>query len=175
MNRTGILSPKGWLALTALAIVAGSAVTIGTLFAANNSEQPGSVDSQNQDPELVSAQAPEDLAQINLPPIEKDPPAYPNLDSNLNRVVEDIDAAATHADDGHGRIESGMSEPVLVTFYVDAKHADGLVQYLEDNGVYVRNAGEDYVEAHVHPELLGDASEQAGVLRVDTVVPPRQK
>jgi len=48
---------------------------------------------------------------------------------------------------------------------------DGVREYLEDNGIFVRNVGEDYIEAHVPPSQLGAASEQAGVLRVDTVIP----
>ena len=62
---------------------------------------------------------------------------------------------------------------MLVTFYVAADRLDDVRQYLEDNGIFVRNVGEDYIEAHVPPGLLGAASEQPGVLRVDTVIPPR--
>ena len=62
---------------------------------------------------------------------------------------------------------------MLVTFYVLPEHINALREYLETNGVFVRNVGDDYVEAHVPPSLLAPASEQPGVLRVDTVIPPR--
>ena len=65
------------------------------------------------------------------------------------------------------------AEPVLVTFYIDPDYVGDVREYLEENGVFVRNVGEDYIEAHVPPGLLGDASELPGVLRVDTVIPPR--
>ena len=39
-------------------------------------------------PERVFAQ-PEDIQEeTDLPPVEKDPPEYPNLDSNLNRLAQ---------------------------------------------------------------------------------------
>ena len=52
---------------------------------------------------------------------------------------------------------------------------DDVREYLEENDIFVRNVGEDYIEAHVPPSQLGAASEQPGVLRVDTVVPPRSQ
>ena len=109
--------------------------------------------------------------QSDLPPLPpKEPPQYPNLDSNLNRLAEvasstlmpaSTDAAPSNQDD----------EPVLVTFYIEAGHVDDVQEYLEENDIFVRNVGEDYIEAHVPPSQLGAASEQPGVLRVDTVVP----
>ena len=167
------LSRKRWLALTMAAVLVASAVTAGILFAADGAKQPGRNVSLKPVPESVSAQTPDAQEQINLPPVEREPPAYPNLDSNLNRLAEGSQAVRRQASENGGTL--GQSdEPVLVTFYIEPEHVGALRRYLEDNGVYVRNAGEDYIEAHVPPSLLGDASEQPGVLRVDTVIPPRR-
>lgn len=111
--------------------------------------------------------------ESDLPPIDKEPPDYPNLDSNLNRLAETAAAVRRSASaDGNGSGET--AEPVLVTFYIEPDHVADVHQYLLDNGVFVRHAGEDYIEAHVPPGLLGAASERPGVLRVDTVIPPQQ-
>ena len=65
-----------------------------------------------------------------------------------------------------------MPKPVLVTFYVEPEQLAAVRQYLEDNDVYIRNVGPDYIEALVPPALLPAASERPGVRRVDTVIPP---
>ncbi len=61
---------------------------------------------------------------------------------------------------------------MLVTFYVQPEQLAAVRQYLEDNDVFIRNVGEDWIEAHVPPALLPAASERPGVQRVDTVIPP---
>ncbi len=173
MRRNATLSRKNWLVVTTVAVVAASAVTAGILFAAGGPKQPGQTISLKPVPESVSAQTPEAQEQINLPPTEKEPPAYPNLDSNLNRLAQASQSVRRPASE-NGAVLGQSDEPVLVTFYVEPEYVDAVRQYLEDNSVYVRNVGEDYIEAHVPPSLVGDASEQPGVLRVDTVIPPRQ-
>ncbi len=111
--------------------------------------------------------------EVDLPPIDKEPPDYPNLDSNLNRLAETAAALRRSATaDGHG---SGQApEPVLVTFYIDPNHVADVREYLEEHGVFIRHVGDDYIEAHVPPGLLGAASERPGVLRVDTVIPAQR-
>ncbi len=164
-----------WLTLTAMAVLALSALTAGMLFAANEPSPPVAevlAEPSQPAPERVFAQ-PEDLEeQFNLPPITKEPPRYPNLDSNLNRRAEEATAIG-RAEEANGGGSGPAAEPVLVTFYVAPEQVDRVREYLEDNGVYVRNVGADYVEAHVPPALLGAASERPGVRRVDTVIPPR--
>ena len=158
-----------WVAVSAAALAA--LATAGVLYATSNPEPAGLTASQPPAPERVSLQAPEAQEQINLPPLPpKEPPQYPNLDSNLNQLAEAAAAAPRTTD---STSSEGGPEPVLVTFYVETERVAELRQYLENNGVYVRNVGEDYIEAHVPPALLGAASEQPGVLRVDTVIPPR--
>ena len=189
-----------WLTLGAAAILLVVALTGGTLFAANERQQ-----SENQivaqqsvagaadtglAPDLPAAppvpervrvqQDDNDEEEIDLPPIVKVPPLHPNLDSNLNRVVEEAEAgtqpgggqqlSTTGSADG-ATVTSG--QPVLVTFYIEPGQVAAVRQFLEDNDVFVRNVGEDWIEAHVPPALLPAASERPGVRRVDTVIPPQ--
>ena len=98
------------------------------------------------------------------------PPQYPNLDSNLNPLAEAASSTLTPASTDTAP-SSQDDEPVPVTFYIDAGHVDDVQEHLEENDIFVRNLGEDYTEARAPPSRLGAASEQPGVLRVDTVVP----
>ena len=50
---------------------------------------------------------------------------------------------------------------------------DEVVSFLEDNGGSPRNVGEDYIEAYVPVTLLGQTSEQPGVIRVREITPPQ--
>ena len=159
-----------WVALAASAVLAISAFILGC-GPADRSMATMDPEAVSSTPEVVSPQSGDEPEQSILPPLPpKEPPQYPNLDSNLNRLAEvasatlapaGTDAARSHQDD----------EPVLVTFYIEAGRVDGVREYLENNGIFVRNVGEDYIEAHVPPSQLGAASERPGVLRVDTVVP----
>ena len=166
---------KRWLALMAIAVLSVSALTGSILFAANEPRPSAAGIPQEPSqpaPERFLAQPGDLEEQIDLPPITKEPPRYPNLDSNLNRLAEEsLNVRKAASPD---RSASGQAvEPVLVTFYVAPERVADVRRYLEDNDIFVRNVGEDYIEAHVPPPRLGAASEQPGVLRVDTVIPPR--
>ena len=192
---------KRWLALAAIVVLMAVALATGTLFAANERRQlePPMVNQQRAAdvtdparaakapavppaPERVLIQPDDQQVEIEPPPVEQEPPQYPNLDSNLNRLAEQAQAAqsaqqeANSADGGsNAGVSAGsasMPEPVLVTLYVEPEQLATVRQYLEDNDAYIRNAGEDYIEALVPPALLPAASERPGVRRVDTVIPP---
>ncbi len=192
---------RRWPALAAIAVLLAVALTAGTLFAANARPQPELPASGEQEsvanvtnpglapslpstppaPERVPAQAADnDEEAAGLPPVTKTPPQYPNLDSNLNRLVEEAETVAqqdpgqqpsTTGSAGGGAASAG--EPVLVTFYIEPDQVAAVRQFLEDNDVFVRNVGEGYIEAHILPALLPAASELPGVRRVDTVIPPQ--
>ena len=197
-----VLRKQRWLGLAAILVLMAVALTAGTLFAANERRQPESPTVSQQSvmdatdpvrgveppqappaPERVFIQPDNPEVETDLPPIEKEPPQYPNLDSNLNRLAEQAAAARagqqeTNSADG-GSSNAGVStgsspmpKPVLVTFYVEPEQVASVRQYLEDNEVFIRNVGEDYIEALVPPALLPAASERPGVRRVDTVIPP---
>ena len=168
MNNGVMALRKFWLAALTVLAVLGFIVGCGPADRSMATINPGPIAAT---PEGVSPQTDGPKEQSDLPPLPpKEPPQYPNLDSNLNRLAEvasstltpaSTDAAPSNQDD----------EPVLVTFYIEAGHVDDVREYLEENDIFVRNVGEDYIEAHVPPSQLGAASEQPGVLRVDTVVP----
>ena len=166
------LSRRHWLTLAATVVLLTTALTAGLLFAANGPEPldvaglPSPVEPLD---DRMSSQPDDTREQVNLPPVTKEPPKYPNLDSNLHQLVETSETIrkSDAADSG------AAADPVLVTFYVEADHLDDVRQYLEDNGIFVRNVGDDYIEAHVPPSMLAVASGQEGVVGVDTVIPPR--
>ena len=59
---------------------------------------------------------------------------------------------------------------VAVTIYLSG-NVDDVVKFLEDNGGSPRNVGEDYIEAYVPVSLLGQVSEQPGVIRLREIAP----
>ena len=192
---------KRWFALAAIVVLMAVGLATGTLFAANERQQRPELPTVSQPsardandpvaaaqppaappaPERVPAQAADnDEEAAGLPPVDKTPPQYPNLDSNLNHLVEEAETVAqqdpgqgSNTADSVGGVAAAADEPVLVTFYIEPDQVAAVRQFLEDNDVFVRNAGEDYIEAHVPPALLGAASELPGVRRVDTVIPPQ--
>ena len=175
MNNGIAMLKKRWLALAAVVVLLAVALTAGTLTAASARPQPdaaGRSEPVAPVPERVAWQLDDEQVEIGLPPIEKEPPKYPNLDSNLNRLAEAA-AAPQNPASVDGNAAGPSAKPVLVTFYVQPDRVAGVREFLEDNDVFVRNVGEDYIEAHVPPGLLAEASQRPGVLRVDTAIPPR--
>ena len=172
MNIKTHLTRKRWRALSVAGVLLASALTVGVLFAANEQHQPNASVSPVPAPERGTAQQGETHEQINLPPMTKVPPKYRKLDSNLNRLADDPAAIRESSTTGSDAIDQ-VPNSVLVTFYVEPAQVANVRQYLEESGVFVRNVGEDYIEAHVPPVLLPAASAQPGVLRVDTVIPPQ--
>ena len=196
MLKAIFVSRKHRLALAAIVVLMALGLAAGTLFAANerqrfekpvaseqpaadvvNSGPPAGLPAAPPAPEQVPAQSDDiDVEEIDLPPIVKVPPTYPNLDSNLNRLAEQAQSAEQQPDTTGGSAPGSdpetASDPVLVTFYVEPEQVAAVRQFLEDNDVFVRHAGEDWIEAHVPPALLPAASELAGVRRVDTVISP---
>ena len=189
---------KHRLALAAVVVLVAVALAAGTLFAANERQQPEGQPLPQQSvadttdpgfapdlpvapspPERVPAQqADYDQEGIDLPPIAKEPPKYPNLDSNLSHLVEEAlngpqrnDGQQPNTANNTGGGIGSAAEPVLVTFLIAPDQVAAVRQFLEDNDVFIRNVGEDWIEAHVPLTLLSAASERPGVRRVDTVIP----
>ena len=117
---------------------------------------------------------PEGSGIQNLPPIKGklNPPQYPNMDSNLNRIVEQAQSGqfTARAAAANAPIHDGAS--VAVTLYITEGYADAISDYLITNGASPRNIGVDYIEAYVPVALLTDASQQEGVISVQTIIPP---
>ena len=120
----------------------------------------------------VSPGAHADGGGTMLPVPEKTELVYPKLGSMLDQLVAEFetgDASARTADAGD---PSHWESSVAVTIYLIPENVDAVVSFLEDNGGSPRNVGEDYIEAYVPTSLLGQTSEQPGVLRVREITPP---
>ena len=163
MNR--LLSLSLALAASALLLIG---LLAGSRSASVHAQQGGA-------PTPTPATVPGPVFDIQSLPLEGkvSPPRYPNLDSNLNRVVEQARtgqlttrAAAASAPKYHG-------QSVAVTLYIIEGHADTIASYLEANGASPRNIGADYIEAYIPVSLLVEASRQEGVLSVRAIVPPQ--
>ena len=175
MNLHTTISRKHWLTLMTVIAAATLLLTTGILFAANQTPRPDAIALQGLPaPEQgrIFAQPDDVQEDFELPPVEKEPLTYPNMDSHLNRLVEETESTRRETTSDAEQTTQSV-EPMLVTFYVLPERINALREYLEANGVFVRNVGDDYIEAHVPLLLLSPASEQPGVLRVDTVIPPR--
>ena len=96
---------------------------------------------------------------------------YPNLGSRLEGLVASVEAGQATAEEAAVEVPVHRGASVAVTIHLSGS-MDGVVSFLEDNGGDPRNVGEDYIEAYVPVTLLGQLSEQPGVIRVREIVPP---
>ena len=111
--------------------------------------------------------------QEQAPPIpEKAGLSYPNLGSRLDQLVASVEAGQATVQDAASNSPVHSGESVAVTIHLSG-NVDEVVSFLEDNGGDPRNVGEDYIEAYVPVTLLGQVSEQPGVIRVQEIVPPQ--
>ena len=106
-----------------------------------------------------------------FPVPEKPELAYPNLGSTLDQLVTMVEKGEASAKQAAEDAPVHQEESVAVTIYLSENVAD-VVKFLEDNGASPRNVGEDYIEAYVPVSLLGQLSEQPGVIRVREIIPP---
>ena len=106
--------------------------------------------------------------QVTVP--EKPKLKYPKVGSTLDRLIASVAAREVSAADAARQAPLHRGEAVAVTIYLSG-NVDGMVGFLEANGVSPRNVGEDFIEAYVPITLLGKASEQPGVLRVRVIIP----
>ena len=105
-----------------------------------------------------------------LPLPDKTELKYPNLGSRLDQLVAGVEDGEASTREAAEDAPVHQEESVAVTIYLSG-NVDGVVSFLEDNGGSPRNVGEDYIEAYVPVPLLGQVSEQFGVLRVREIVP----
>ena len=109
--------------------------------------------------------------EITLP--EKTELKYPNLGSRLDQLVAGVEHGEASTREAAEDAPVHQEESVAVTIYLSG-NVDGVVSFLEDNGGSPRNVSEDYIEAYVPVPLLGQVSEQFGVLRVREIVPAEE-
>ena len=96
---------------------------------------------------------------------------YPNLGSRLDGLLASVETGQITAEEAAADSPVHSGESVAVTIYLSGS-VDGVVSFLENNGVSPRNVGEDYLEAYVPVTLLGLVSERPGVIRVREILPP---
>ena len=102
---------------------------------------------------------------------EKTELKYPNLGSHLDGLVVQVEEEETTSEDAASDTPVHSGESVAVTIHLSGS-VDEVVKFLEDKGGDPRNVGEDYIEAYVPVTLLGQLSEQSGVIRVREIIPP---
>ena len=98
------------------------------------------------------------------------PPKYPNMDSTLNRLVESVQQGISSVASAAAKTEFHSGESVAVTLYLSEGFAEPVQDFLNQNGGDVRNSGDDYIEAYAPLTLLPQASELAGVLRIQPIM-----
>ena len=97
---------------------------------------------------------------------------YSNLGSHLNQLVASVQEGSLSPEQAATDSAISSGESVAVTIYLSG-NVDDVVNFLEDNGGAPRNVGEGYIEAYVPVTLLGQLSEQPGVIRVREIIPPQ--
>ena len=124
---------------------------------------------------VPTSEQPDGAGAQQLPPIEGklNPPQYPNMDSNLNRIVEQAQTGQITAQAAAASAPIHREDSVAVTLYITEGYADAIAAYLESNGASPRNIGIDYIEAYIPVSLLAEASQQEGVISVRTIIPPQ--
>ena len=152
------IKPAAALALVALA----GLMAIGLVA--------GGPSAQAQQP--LATPAPASQTDLDFPPPEPKRPPLGNLDSMLSRLVERVEQGVSTANAAAADAPISRGESVAVTFYTQGDAA-ALAEFLSANGGDPRNVGEGYVEAYAPVGLLVRASERAGVVRVDAIVPPQ--
>ena len=164
------------LSRTAHALVLSAAASLALLLMLVTGSDT-IVQAQTPDtPTPETTQGPGDWDGVeNLTPIEgeRNPPTYPNMDSNLNRIVEQVQTGQFTAQAAAANAPLSSDESVAVTIYVTEGFAAAIVAFLDSNGASPRNVGTDYVEAYVPVSLLPDTSAQEGVISVRTIIPPQ--
>jgi len=145
------------------------------LLAALVNSSPVAAQTADTPTPVPTAEQPSDFGTQNLPPIEGklNPSQYPNLDSNLNRIVGQVQTGLFSARAAAANAPIHDEQSVGVTFYVAEGYAQDVWDYLEERGASPRNIGADYIEAYVPVSLLPEASQQEGVISVRTIIPPQ--
>ena len=98
-------------------------------------------------------------------------PAHSNIDSNLNQIIEEVEAGQLTSKAAAEGAPVHQEAAVAVTLYVTEGYAEEISDFLSDNGASPRNIGVDYIEAYVPVSLLEVVSQQDGVIRIDTITP----
>ena len=156
-----------WLTVTA------AAFAMALLFAALANGNHAAAQTPNTPTPAPTSEQPDGSGVQDLPPIEGklNPPSYPNMDSNLNRIIEQVETGQFTAQAAAANAPIHREESVAVTLYITEGYAQDVWNWLEDNGASPRNIGVDYIEAYIPVSLLAEASQQEGVISIRTIIP----
>ena len=160
--------------LTTLSLTVAAAAILWLALSAGSTLTTQAQTADTPTPEATVAQEDEQGVE-NLPTIESkpNPPRYPNLDSHLNRIVEQVRTGQFTAQAAAANAPIHREESVAVTLYVTEGYAQDVWGWLEESGASPRNIGIDYIEAYVPVSLLPSSSEREGVISVRTIIPPQ--
>ena len=98
-----------------------------------------------------------------------DKPKYPRLDSQLNKLVEQIGSRSTA--DIAGSAPVSIGDLVAVTVRL-SHNLSSTIDFLSSAGAKVANVGADYIEVYMPVTVLVPLSERDGVLKVEAIIPP---
>ena len=157
--------------LTLAAAVIASLLLFWTLTSGSNVASVHAQATDTPTPEATPEEG-EESGGWNLPSHQGklNPPKYPNMDSNLNHIVQQVETGQFTARAAAANAHLHQEEAVAVTIYVVEGYIDTIVEFLKDNGASPRNIGSDYIEAYAPVSLLPEASEQEGVISIRTIV-----
>ena len=159
-------SDRGIFRFLAMAILIALAVTLAAAL-------PGVSADGGEDKAAPIPKSEGTSGDNQAPPIpDKTTLNYPNLGSHLDELVTRVEAGQATSKDAAGDTPVHSGASVAVTIYLSG-NVDDVVTFLEENGGDPRNVGEDYIEAYVPVTLLGQLSQQSGVIRVREIVPPQ--
>ena len=107
--------------------------------------------------------------QINIP--KKTELEHPKAETKLNELVARVQSGEISAGEAAQEAPLHQGESVGVTIYLSGNE-DAVISFLEANGASNVTLREDYIEAFVPVILLGETSEQSGVLSVELIQLP---
>ena len=158
--------PSIILALTAMAFMFWILPT-GANVASVHAQTPPTPEAATEQPGGLGDEEPQQVeSKIN-------PPKYPQMDSDLNRLVQRHEIGGFTARAAAAAAPVHRGESVAVTLHVAEGYTDAVVEFLEANGGTARNVGKDFIEAYVPVSLLPEASTQEGVIGIQAIVPPQ--
>ena len=108
--------------------------------------------------------------QLTLP--NKPELSYPKVGSVLDGLIARILAGEISPEEAAQEAPLHQGDAVAVIIHLSG-NVDDVVQFLEANGGSTISVGEDNIEALVPVLLVGQTSEQPGVLRVRLIQPPQ--
>ena len=172
MNNISLISHRVAVAL-ALGAIVSAVLYFGLLH--GHSAQSVHAQTGNTPTPVITAEPTANSGSRNRQPIEGkiNPPKYPNMDSNLNQIVQQVESGQTTARAAAAGAPLHSEESVAVTLYTDEGYVEAISEYLESNGIHRQNIGIDYIEASIPVTLLAEASVQEGVISIRTIIPPK--